>query len=447
MTHVEWSPDSRNFGFNSSYASISVELDEFRQSVLELPESVWQLFLHLFPVDYPITLLDEIKTLETTTFHDDPDSPDNLFLRKDNSSRVRPYYNALKEVLRQPQSAAVREQYQIALPKFQARLLHGIMSCNGVSMRPAQAAQLRFSAFDGFPRNIYVDDTQCYIGKPVAKQKHTGYTYYEAYWLLDAKIGLALLLYRLLFRPLEPVLLLRHDIKSLEVLDSGELDFLFIKVISCLGQPKIVGWDGKDINRALRAKESPLRSEGHVYCHFTKAVIQRFLLPHAIQISQTFAKAERQTSLTNSRQDQKDTLLGRKAQLALSTAVHQLFGLKPQPDNLTGPLYKVHALQCARHLVIARYQLHGDNQQVIRDRVLRLVSMRPFIYGSDRADNPNATWMALGDRTLIEVTAETLYGPTQPSALENLPYDGYSVLPVAVALNMVSDYSHDIWFD
>ena len=315
VTHVEWSPDSRNFGFKSSYASISVELDDFRQSVLELPESVWQLFLHLFPVDYPITLLNEIKTLEITTFHDDPDSPDNLFLRKDNSSRVRPYHDALKEVLRQPHSAAIHEQYQEALPKFQARLLHGIMSCNGVSMRPAQAALLRFSASDGFPRNIYIDDTQCYIGKPVAKQKHTGYSYYEAYWLLHARIGLALLLYRLLFRPLEPVLLLHHDIESLEALDSsaGEVEFLFIKVISCLGQRKIVGWDGKDINRALRATESPLRSEGRVYRHFTKAVIQRFLLPHAIQISKMYAQAERQTSLPNSRQDQKDALLGRKA--------------------------------------------------------------------------------------------------------------------------------------
>jgi len=46
-------------------------------------------------------------------------------------------------------------------------------------------------------------------------------------------------------------------------------------------------------------------------------------------------------------------------------------------------------------------------------------------------------WTTLGDRTLIEVTAETLYGPTRPSALENMPYDGYSVLPVAVALNTV----------
>ena len=447
VTQVEWSPDSRTFSFESSYASISVEMDDFRQSVFKLPESIWQSFLLLFPVGYPIALLDEIETLEVTAFQDDPDNLDNLFLRKDNSTRVRPYYDALKEILQQP-IVTVRDQYQGALPKFQAHLLYGIMTCNGISMRSAQAAQLRFTASDGFPHNVYIDNDQCYVGKPVAKQKNTGHSYYEAYWLLHPKIGLALLLYRLIFRPLEPVLLLHYDIESIEVLDSPArgTDFLFVKVISCNGQRKLVGWEGKDVNGALRAAESPLRSEARVHRHFTKAVVRRFLSSQAIQISQAYSLvAERHTSFPNSRQDQKDTILRRKEHLALSTAVHQLFGLKPQPDDVASTLYKTHALQCARHLVIARYKLYGDNQQLIRDKVLHLVSTRPFMYGRDC--NSDAAWTTLGDRTLIEVTAETLYGPTRPSALENMPYDGYSILSVAVALNMVGDYPHYIFMD
>jgi len=390
VTQVEWSPDSRTFSFKSSYASINVEMDDFRQSVLKLPESIWKSFLQLFLVGYPITLIDEIETLEMTAFHDDPNNMDSLFLSKDNSTRVRPYHDALKEIL-QHSLTVIRNQYQVALPKFQACLLYGIMSCNGISMRSAQAARLCFTASNGFPHNVYVDNMQCYIGKPAAKQKHTGPPHYEAYWLLHTRIGLALILYRLIFRPLEPVLL-HYDIESLEVLDSaGGTDFIFIKVISCYGQRKLVGWDGKDVNGALRAPESPLRSEARVYRHFTKAVVQRFLSPQAIQISQAYSLvAESHTSFPNSHQHRKDSILRRKEQLALSAVVHQLFGLKLQPDNVASTHHRIHALQHARHLVIARYQLCGDNPQAIHNRVLHLLSTKPFLYGSDR--NPKATW-------------------------------------------------------
>ncbi|KAF8869469.1 hypothetical protein BD779DRAFT_1682084 [Infundibulicybe gibba] len=448
VTKVEWSPDGYTFAFKSSYASVSVEVDDFRQSVLELPGSIWQSFLQLFPASYPPLLLNEIHKLDTTVFHDDPDNPDSLFSRKDNSARIHPYYDALKDILQQQQTIAVCEQYQENLPKFQAGLLYGIMTCNGISMRSAQVAQLRFSASDGFPRNLYIDGAQCYIGKPAAKQKHTGHPYYEAYWLLHSRIALALLLYRLIFRPLEPVLLLQHvkcpDLDTSELLIGG-MDCLFIKVLSHRGQQqKLVSWDGKDVNRVLRAAGSPLCSESRVYRHFTKAFVRKFLSPQAIQISQAHSRPERQTSLPNSRQMQKDLALGRKEQLAFSAAVHQLFGLKPQLENITSALYRVHALQCARHLVIAQYQLCGDNQQLIRDRVLHLVSIRPFIYGDGRASNRNMTWTTLGDRALIEVTAETLYGPARPSALEDtMPYDGYPSLPVAVALNMIWTAIHE----
>ncbi|KAG2005995.1 hypothetical protein CC2G_002354 [Coprinopsis cinerea AmutBmut pab1-1] len=74
---------------------------------------------------------------------------------------------------------------------------------NGVAMRPFQLAALKFSVKGNLPRNIYIDGVQCYIGKPESKQHFRQARHYDAYWLLEDRVGLALVLYLGIFRPLE----------------------------------------------------------------------------------------------------------------------------------------------------------------------------------------------------------------------------------------------------
>ncbi|KAF8266961.1 hypothetical protein EI94DRAFT_1701330, partial [Lactarius quietus] len=284
--------------------------------------------------------------------------------------------------------------------------------------------------------------TQSYIGKPKSKQRSFGLPHYEAYWPLDDKVGLAILLYGGIFRPLESTLLLGRDLKSQKTWESpvNDTTFLFVKVILLEGRRKLVGWNGRDINKALRAEGSPLQAESRVYRHFTKALSRKYLSIQAVGISQAYSGPEGQASVPNLRQEQRDSVLRRKMQLAFGVSVHQLLGLKAHSPMLdsTHVLYRDNALQLARHLVRHRYQLSGNAEPDIREKVQRLLSSLPFMYGSDREIVPSTGWQTLGDRTLIEVTAAAVYGSTQPSLMEHMPYDGYSTSAVAAALSTSS---------
>ena len=417
-------------------------------SVIELPKLVWQLFLQLFPDGFPQEQLMTLDALKISMFNDDPESPNSLFHRKDNLHIFNPYRNALEIMLRSEGDIQERchDRYRVALLRFQTALVYGIMACNGIPMRSYQAAQLRLSASDGFPRNVYIDSAQSYIGKPRPKQTHTGISHYEAYWLLNDKVGLAILLYGGIFRPLEPALLFGHDLNSREMLESpvSGITFLFVKVLLPEGRREFVGWDGRDINNALRREGSPLRAEARVYRQFTKALFKKYLSVKAIQISEAYSAPRGETPYPNSWKEQRNPVLKRKMQLAFGVCVHQFWGLEvlsATPDD-TRVLYRNSALWIARHLVRQNYQLSGAAEADIREKVQSLLTTLPFMYGND--DRGNTVWQTLGDRTLIEVTAAVAYGPTQPSLMENIPYDGYPMSLVAAALSTVSDCKFNV---
>lgn len=442
-TSTDWSPDARTLTFRSSYCTVDIEVEAFRLSVIELPELVWQLFLQLFPGGFPQEQLMRLDALKISMFNDDPESPNSLFNRKDNLHIFNPYRNALEIMLRSEEAIQERyhERYRDALLRFQTALVYGVMACKGISMRSYQASQLRLSASDGFPRNVYIDSAQSYIGKPRPKQTYTGLSHYEAYWLLNDKVGLAILLYGGIFRPLEPALLFGNDLNSCEMLESpvSGITFLFVKVPLPVGRREFVGWDGRDINNALRREGSPLRAEARVYRQFTKALFKKYLSVQAVQISEAYSAPRGETPLPNSSQERRNLVLKRKMQLAFGISVHQFWGLEvlcATPDA-TSVLYRNSVLWIARHLVRQNYQLSGTAEADIREKVQSLLTTLPFMYGNN--DRGNTVWQTLGDRTLIEVTAAMAYGPTQPSLMENIPYDGYPMSLVAAALSTVSD--------
>ena len=215
--------------------------------------------------------------------------------------------------------------------------------------------------------------------------------------------------------------------------------FLFVKVLLPEGRREIVGWNGKDINNALRREGSPLRAEARVYRQFTKALFKKYLSVKAVQISEAYLVPRRETPLPNSRQEQRNSVLKRKMQLTFGISVHQFWGLEvlsTTPDDAC-VLYKKPALLIARHLVRQNYQLSGTSEVDIREKVQSLLTTLPFMYGND--DQGNTVWQTLGDRTLIEVTAAVVYGPTQPSLMENMPYNGYPMSVVALVLSTDSD--------
>ncbi|TFK31216.1 hypothetical protein BDQ12DRAFT_240948 [Crucibulum laeve] len=388
-----------------------------------------------------------------------------MFDRKDNVEIFSPFLNALKTAL---QSKPNHPDYQDTLSNFQMSLLHSIMACNGVSMREFQAASLKLWASKGLPRNVYIDGSQCYLGKPEAKQHYSPKKYYEAYWLLEDKVGLSILLYGGIFRPLEVTLLLRNSslqerldpaTKSPSLLMEEQSDsstespasstamqspYLFIKSSPQENQ-ETESWKGRDINQALLAKNSPLQAEARVYRHFTKALLKRYLSQSAIQLFQAFHGHAEPNRLPTIREEKRDLVRQRKQQLALSQAVHELLGLKPSPNLQDDCVrYLDRALQLARHLVQVQYSLAGNNWLQIQAKVHSLSSSLPFLYGEETT-SPGDTLQMMGDDVLVQVTATVLHGPTQPSLMDAMPLNGYSIAPVAVALSTVSSHIYAVY--
>ena len=444
-TIVDWAPDGRTLALKASYCTIDINIDTFQSLIVNLPKDIWQCFLELFPKGFPQSYFDSLEALSISAFHDDPNSPNSLLDREDNINVLLPYRELLESMLHDNVSWS---HYDDALSNFQNALVYGIMTCNGVPMRSFQTASLQFSPSMGFPRNLYINGDQSYIGKPRAKQRHSGLIHYEAYWGLHNKVGLAAILYCGIFRHLEPSLLLGRlpETADTSKAANGDLPFFFIKVISPRGKKEFIGWDGHDINHALRKEDSPLRAEGRVHRHFMKAFLRKYMSTEAIQISQKYSVPGRQPPLPNMQQERRDSGLNRDMQLEFSMAVHRLLGLdaldESQALEAVDTVYRDHALALARHLVKATYSLSGDAVLDIQEKVQQLVLSLPFMYGSDRVTDSNAEWRSLGDTVLVEVTAIVIYGPTRPSALESMPFEGYHISFVAAALNMVSTTCH-----
>ena len=195
-TSISWSPDGHKLSFHSSYYSGEVDLDQFRSSVSALPELVWSHFLDMFPPSFPESLKDSLSDLSIHSFRDSSDDERSLFDRSDNIEVFKPFREALSHSA-SDEDSMFKASYTTKLSSFLTLLAQFIMAGNGISMRSFQAAALQVAPSEEFPRNLFIDDLLCYIGKPRAKQR--GLAVYEAYWLLEPRVALAIIAYTGIF--------------------------------------------------------------------------------------------------------------------------------------------------------------------------------------------------------------------------------------------------------
>ncbi|TEB22806.1 hypothetical protein FA13DRAFT_1798521 [Coprinellus micaceus] len=435
-TKIDWNVEGKyNFSFQSAYANITLDLYRFYDDMQSLPRVVWQAFTKLFPSSYPEVLFVKLSGLALAAFADDISSDQSLFERPDNMAVFSPFQEALVDLwsAERPTSS-----YVAALTHFQAMVTQAITMQNGVSLRAFQLAGLKIAPFAGLPRNVYVDEGRVIIGRPEAKQKYRSQRFYESYWLLEDQVGLAVLLYAGLFH--------KHSLKfgQLDPL-GGEADvggsaslneypYLFLKVkVNEGGDWTFTKWDGADVNSALRTDPSPLKAEARVHRHFTKAIIRRYLSDRATQIA-----------VDNPLDDElhadspQNVRRGRDRQLALSTAMHELLGLRPSSEPKGSQrIYEDHGVQHARHIVRYRYQLCGSGAP-IRSRVAMLQSGMPFLKGDEDRNGEG-----FGDQVLVETAAAVIYGPNRPPAMQPVPFRGYSTEVISVALTCVWSAIHE----
>jgi hypothetical protein len=260
----------------------------------------------MFPPSFPESLKGSLSDLSIHFFCDSPDDEQSLFERSDNVKVFKPFREALSHSASDKDST-FKASYTTKLSSFLTLLAQYIMAGNGISMCSFQAAALQVARSEEFPHNFFINDLLCYIRKPRAKQH--GLTVYEAYWLLEPRVALAIIVYIGVFQPLEsPLLKYQGD-------SPGSSSFLFVKFDAT--NAAIWRWEGRDINQALQA-------EGRVYRQFTKAFLRRNSFV-------TLRSPRELPGYPNIAEQRWPLLIGHKEQLAFSQVVHSFFGFKSPP--------------------------------------------------------------------------------------------------------------------
>jgi hypothetical protein len=374
----------------------------------------------LFPSTFPI---EKLKVLRVSPFSDDPDASASLFERPENKRLLKPLIDELASCLLNCKTAAAVQTLQKA-QTFLETFVQCFYGPNGVTPRADQTAKLQHSPLLKYPRNLRIIDDTCCLGNPRAKQVHR--ENYPAFWALPEDVGLSLLIYLGVFRPVEIELASR--VKSTRSPEEMR-HFIFTRPFTLRIHRASILWTGKMVNNALRSVKSNLPAEARVHCHVLKAFLRKHFQRELCALSDGALDCAESTQLQ---------------QLVLSKVLHVFFGLAEETECsqavlratavTTSDLLPGHiqfARLVARHLVVSKYNLSGLTAEVI-DKARILNKCLPFLYG------PGKPWEQLGDDVLVEVTATLIYAETQPTLLGHLPYHGYSTDVVATAVTLVS---------
>jgi hypothetical protein len=382
------------------------------ESSTRLRENLYSLFPTVFPIE-------KLKDLRVSSFSDDPDALVSLFERPDNKQLLKPLIDELASCLLTLTEAEMVQTLKKS-QSFLETLVHCLYGLNGAPPRAWQTAMLQHAPLLKHPRNLCIIDDTCCLGNPRAKQVNR--ENYPAWWALTECVGLTLLIFLGVFRPVEIKLALRAKPKR----SPDEMrHFIFTRPYTLRIHKDSILWTGKMVNNALYSAKSNLRAEARVHRHVLKAFLKKHL------------QQELGTLLVDNPEST------RLQQLALSKMVHVFFRLAEQTEGSQAiprtaaistsdlPTGNIHfARLVARHLVVSKYHLSGPIAEVM-DKARSLNEHLPFLHG------PGKPWEQLGNDVLVEVTTTLIYGGSQPALLTHPPYHGYSTDMVATAVTLV----------
>jgi hypothetical protein len=407
--------------FCSSYQeTISINFDDFIQNKVESSRQLQENLCSLFPSTFPI---EKLKVLRMSSFPDDPDASASLFERPENKQLLKPLINELASCLLNHRTAAIVEMLRKA-QTFLETFVQCFYGLNGVPPRAVQTAKLQHSPLLKYPRNLRIINNTCCLGNPRAKQVHR--ENYLAFWALPEDIGLSLLIYLGVFRPIEIELALRvKPTRSPKEMRH----FICTRPYTLRIHRASILWTGEMVNNALHSVKSNLPAKARVHRHILKAFIRKHFQRELCALSDSTLNCAESTQ---------------PQQLVLSKVLHIFFRLGEETECTqavlratavtTSDLPPGH-IQFARlvawHLVVSKYHLSGPAAEVI-DKVRILNKCLLFLYG------PHKPWEQLGDDVLVEVTTTLIYAGTQPTLLGHPPYHRYSTDVVATAVMLVS---------
>ncbi|KAF9038804.1 hypothetical protein BDZ89DRAFT_1216440 [Hymenopellis radicata] len=408
QTSISWKEHGRSLEFSSSYFGPErISLDSYRLSAIKLDARIRDQTKKLLSLRGHASLA--LDALSVSRFCDDG-SP-TLFQQSGNKTLLQPMLKSLLDAAQNISEEEARDIMNQGQNLLQSIVLGCYMLC-GVPPRSHQMSLMQSEPFGGFPRNVYIKDGICYLGRPRAKQ--FGMRTYEAFFALTENVGRSLLIFCGLFRPVEIKLAQlvakakgRHDL-DLEPMST----FIFTSPNPRSSLTKNILWSGGMINNALRAAASPLKAEARVWRQAIIAILQRHI-PVALKAieadgddlkAQLDIGAQMQTVFLKERVISFSDTAGFVSQAGVHCAITTARRLVPEVLGTTGSLSEI--------------QAHASQY-------------------TSRVLNPPHIGSYLEEPDFIETCRALLLFNGQPSAVTCPPLNGYNPNIAALAMTII----------
>jgi hypothetical protein len=407
--HVAWSLDGQSFTL--TWGWIRGRIIELELLRAQLVREAQQLIASLHDI---VPVLD-ISTFKLSKLVDSPDAGStSLFDRSENVKVFQPYiddvwrylgktdasspgsiYNKLRKI-----GAKEGREFLQKLQELLEKILAHLMRTSGISPRSWQVAALQYHNYGDYNHNMWLlPHGVPLVGNPRAKQLDL--LIYDAFWALAPHLGLALIFYLGVYRPVEIEIM-----KALGIPTAEHLYFIFVHTRK-RPQLSTYVYDGKKVNQCLEKDTTPeLAYESRALRNVQQAIVDRHLarlhndVVHSILSSGSDGQAQHSPSThgTSYAVDQITRataipLSSRDKQLAVSGAIQAWLSFAPRYldwDRYINyqPVEEVElnmtlALDTARRLVIEHYCVADGSKSVRSKRLKDLTTKRPFLLGKE----------------------------------------------------------------
>jgi hypothetical protein len=414
---LDWQAGGQAFRFKFSQMDKVITLSNLRSAVVGEVMRLDEALHDLLPPTF------DISTFSLDLIHDSPDDQGSLFDRTDNKEIFGRFVTDLwlklgrhgKKQGREKDAVVSAdgilqkkpaEQFLQKCEIFQGCMMRTFFFTVGICPRPWQAGHFLYRPVGNYPRNLrMVDDTFVVIGSPKAKQTDTLTA--DAFWALPPQLGLAIMFYLGVIRPVEINLMERLNIPTNEA-----HNFIFIHTAKRLNHTQ-QHWDGTAVNKSLTGGKDPLLCmEGRAWRHITSSLVdyhfspllQSSLVPKLKSLADAAvlnqAQHTRSVAETHYGVDAMTRGIGmtktsRIRQFAISQTYQAFLGLVPQ--NYEWSQYstsdirpdadrdrnRIVALGTARCLILqGEYDVASGNRQERIQKVENILALKPFITGN-----------------------------------------------------------------
>jgi hypothetical protein len=410
-----WAPDGQSFALRWGHIQgRNIDLDILRRRVVEQADQLIQTLVDLVPCV-------DISQFRLSQVADDAESRESLFDRQDNKKLFQPYIDRILGYLGRPHALGTEQdgssaKYDTPIftrngridekaarrwlkgPAELLRLIlrHFCRTC-GITPRAWQTADLLYRRLGIYLRNFcLLRNATPFVGNPKAKQNDR--LMYEAFWALPPHLGIIIIFYLGVIRPIEIEIL-----KNLGIPTEDHEHYIFVHnhkrptlssyVFSPATVNEILHCGTPELSYESRACRKVM---GSIYDHHLSHLHQDSWESLLRSSGNDQAQHTKNTNDGHYAQDEISRATGmplskRNLQVGVSKAFHAFFGFLPGSiswSSLANHCPKGEreqhiniALGVARRLVVEKYGVANGTISQRVQHVAELMLSKPFLLG------------------------------------------------------------------